>query len=149
MSRPVSRRQRVVDALGQAQAHQQQFVCFLGRRQEVVGDDAGIPVFDHFQPGLGMPFGSHRMATLLADQPAVCPRADAGIEAVAPVGEVVTAFGAGHRVVRHLVGRHAFALGDLLGRLVEHGRQVTVGHDQFAGLVQAVEGRAFLDRQLV
>ena len=41
------------------------------------------------------------------------------------------------------------ARGDLLRRLVEHGRLLAIRNDQLAGLVQAVEGRAFLDRQLV
>ena len=77
------------------------------------------------------------------------PGADAGVVAVAPVGEVVPALLARPGVVADLVGRQAGLAQQLLGQLVEGGLVVIVHRRHGAGADQGVKARAGLDRELV
>ena len=67
----------------------------------------------------------------------------------APIDEVVPALRARPRVVRHFVGRQAGARTNFLRRIVEVARAILVGNDQLAALMQRIERRLRLDRQLI
>ena len=138
-----------IDALAQAKPHQKQLVG-LGLVIELFPFDHAMAVlFDGGKPGLRMPLGDGCDLRAPLGQASMRAGSDTGIVAIAPIGEVMSALGTRPRMVRHLIGRKPFARGDFLRRLIERGCMLVIGYDYLAGLVQAVKGRALLDRQLV
>ena len=96
-----------------------------------------------------MLLGRLRHPAVSRHQPTMGPGADAGIFAIAPIDQIVPAFGAGAGMVRDLVDRQALPCRDLLRDLVELGARIGIGQGELAGPVELVESRAGLDRQLV
>ena len=89
-------------------------------------------------------------AQVLADRhPPVRTRSDAGVIGVAPVREVVAAFGAGLRVVGDFVGQQPEARGFLGRGFIEPGGIVVFGQHDLTPAVQGLERRAGFDRELV
>ena len=151
IERPAGERRiaRRIDAFGEAQPHQQEFVGALFAREHLVGDEAVAELLDAHQPGLGPLFGRGGVAAAVDVEPAMRARADAGVFVLAPVDEIVPALGARPRVIGNLVGRQAGAAADLLRQVVERAAGVVVGNDELAGLVQRVERRVRLDGELI
>ncbi len=96
-----------IDAFGEPQAHQQEFVGALFAVEEIVGDDAVAVGLDPHQPGLRALFGGDRVPDAVDIEPAMGAGTDAGIFLAAPVHEVMLALRAGPRVIGNLVGRQA------------------------------------------
>ena len=107
-ARPDKRRiARGIDALGEPQAHQQEFIGALFAVEAIVGDDAVAVGLDPHQPRLGALFGGDRVPDAVDIEPAMRAGTDAGIFLAAPVDQIVLAFRAGARVIGNLVGRQA------------------------------------------
>ena len=138
-----------VDALLQAQAHEQELVALRFGRQRLLHDHAVAVALDEPEPGLGMLLGRGGDAGVAGDEPAMGSGADAGIFAVAPIDEVVPGFRAGPGMVRDLVGRQAVRLADLLRDVVEDPRLFVGRHRELAGLEQPLEPGVGLDGELV
>ena len=83
-----------VDALGQPQPHQQELVGLLRARQDLAAGDAVAPGLDEVGPGLRHSFGDRHDAPAVFDEAAMRAGADADIFAIAPIGQIVAAFGA-------------------------------------------------------
>ena len=98
-----------IDAFGEPQSHQQEFVGALFAVEEIVGDDAVAVGFDAHQPGLGALLGGGRVPDAVDVETAMRAGTDAGIFLAAPVDEIVPALGAGARVIGNLVGRQSRA----------------------------------------
>ena len=75
--------------------------------------------------------------------------ADPGIFAIAPVDEIMPAFGAGARMVRDLIGGQARRVHHLLRRVPEIAAKIRAGNGEFSGCAEALEHRAGLDGELV
>ena len=138
-----------VDALGEPQSHQQEFVGAFFAVEVIVGDDAVAVGLDAHQPGLGTLLGRDRVPAAVDVEPAMRARPDAGIFVVAPVDQIVLAFGAGSGVVGNLVGRQAVLRADFLRHIVERARSASSGVFSLPRRVQVEERRAFLDGELV
>ena len=80
-----------IDAFGEPQPHQQEFVGALLAIEHVVGDDAMAVGLDPHQPGLGAFLGRGRMPDAADVEPAMRARPDAGIFLAAPVDQIVPA----------------------------------------------------------
>ena len=110
---------------------------------------------DRLEPGFGRAVLARgdffRAPAVVAGQgeSAVGAGPDADVVAVAPVGQVVPAFGAGARVVGDLVGRQAGRGQQVPRGLEDRHALVLSGQDQLAAPPGAVEGRARLDGQLI
>ena len=101
------------------------------------------------QPAVG---GRHVLGRVVfpgISDPAVCPRPDADVVLVPPIGEIVPAFGARPRVIGDLVRRQSGGLEYFVGDLIERRPGVGVGQGEGAGAMRGIERRAFLDGQLV
>ena len=85
------------------------FVGLLDAQQRFVGDDAVAVRLDAHQPGFGSLLGRGRVALAVDHEAAMRAGTDAGIFVIAPIDEIVPAFGAGARMVGDLVGRQARA----------------------------------------
>ena len=79
----------------------------------------------------------------------MCSGTDPGVILIAPIGEVVPAFGAGSGVVGDLVSRQPGGGEPFLRHLEERGRAVFLGQGEFAAPCECSEGGAGLDRQLI
>ena len=80
-----------VDALGEPQSHQQEFVGAFFAVEAIVGDDAVAVGLDAHQPGLGTLLGRDRVPDAVDIEPAMRAGADAGIFLAAPVDQIVPA----------------------------------------------------------
>ena len=95
---------RGVDAFGEAQAHQQEFVGLFDAVSVSSVIDAVADRLDAHQPGLGALLGRGRVARAVDVEAAMRAGPDAGIFVAAPIDEIVPALGAGARVIGNLVG---------------------------------------------
>ena len=138
-----------VDALAEAQAHQQELVALLLAGQRLVLDEAVALALDLGQPHFRMSLGLLREPSLRRDEAPMRARTDARIFAVAPVDEVVPALAARARVVGDLIGRQAARLGQFPRRFEQREAQFLVGQFELAGVAQALEDRVRLDGQLI
>ena len=104
---------------------------------------------DAFGPGFrrAMPAGGQQRATQ-AD-PAMRAGPDAGVIAIAPIGEVVPAFAVRSGIVGNFVGQQAEFFRLLRRRVVQRGPQFVVRQHQFAAPVQCLIRGAGLDGELV
>src|SRR5262249_8323391 len=100
---------RGVDALGETQSHQQEFVRALAARQHLVADDAMAIRLDPHEPGFRTLLGRGGVALAANVEAPVRARTDARIFVAAPVDEVVPAFAAGAGVGGDLLGRKPVA----------------------------------------
>src|SRR6185312_16958284 len=82
-------------------------------------------------------------------QPAMRAGADADIVAVAPIEQIVPAFGPGPRMVGDLIGRHQAGLELRLRRLVEIGREPVLRHREIAACMLRMKRGSRLDGELV
>ena len=115
---------RRVDAFGEPQAHQQEFVGRSRSRVSISSTIRPWPVrLDAHQPGFRALLGRGGAAAAVDVEPAMRAGADAGIFVAAPVDEIVPALGAGPRVIGNFVGRQAGVGADLLRQVVEIARR--------------------------
>ena len=112
-----------VDALGEPQSHQQEFVGALFAVEAIVDHDAMAVGLDAHQPGLGTLFGGDGVPDAVDIEAAMGAGTDAGIFLAAPVDQIVPALRAGPGVVGNLVGRQALLGADLLRDVVERARR--------------------------
>ena len=97
-------------------------ITFIG----AVGAAVAV-AFDALGPGFGRAVAAGGQQAAVDQETAMGAGADAGVVAVAPIGQVVAALGAGSGVVGDLVGQQAEAGGGLPGGVVEGGSGVVVG----------------------
>ena len=121
-------KRRGIDALGEPQAHEQEFVALLLRAQGLVLDEARPSASTRASQASGRRSQACASRPARRHEPAVRAGADAGIFAVAPIDEVVAALAAGAGVVRDFVGRQAARCRHLPRRLEEGEAGVLVGN---------------------
>ena len=90
-----------------------------------------------------VPFGRH------GAPPAMRPRTDPGIIAIAPIGQIMAAFLAGAGVIAGFIGRQTGLFRAVLRACEELRSQIVVHRRKFAAAHIAREARALLDRQLI
>ena len=138
-----------INPFRQPESHEEIFVGSLAWSQLLLDCEPAAETFHPHEPGLG-PFLSRSCnATATDRQPSMGAWANAGIVMPTPVDEVVPAFCAGPRMVGDFVGWQTGVTANCLGGVIELARQVVIGHDQLAGLVQAKKRRVGFDGQLV
>ncbi len=137
-----------VHALGQAQAHQQHLPGALGGGHRLLGAAVALALHQG-GPGLRRAVAAGGEQRAVHRDAAVRAGADAGVVAVAPVGQVVAALRTRAGVVGDLVGVQAVGGGLLGGGLVEGGGVLALGQHQGALAVQRLEGGAGLHGELV
>src|SRR5690606_32297402 len=71
------------------------------------------------------------------------------IIAIAPVNEIVAAFGAGPRIIRYFVDGQSGSGADFLRQGIKSSGILLAGKHKRTLLMQACEGRALLDGELV
>ena len=101
IERPTSQRAvtRRIDAFDKTQAHQKIFVGSLTRCELFFDSEAAAAVFHAHKPGFGPPLSCGRHAAAINCQSSMRTGADSGIVVSTPVDEVVSALGAGSRVI--------------------------------------------------
>ena len=104
---------------------------------------------DAFGPGLRRPMPPGRMERIAQRDPAMRARSDAGIVAIAPVGEVVAALATGSGEIADFVGEQPMVGANRLRLFVEGGRCIIVGQRDLAPAMHALEHRAGLDGELI
>src|SRR5205085_12668577 len=103
----------------------------------------------HSEPFFGEPEWQGREFAAGAARPARGARPDPGIIPVAPIGEVVPAFGAGSGVIGDFVGGQPASSEPFLRHLEQRSCALLVGQGEFAAPRERREGGTGLDRQLI
>ena len=138
-----------IDAFGEAETHHQHFAATVGRGDLLLGGAAVAVVFDALGPGFGGAVAAGGDQVVAEGEAAVGAGADAGVVLVAPIGEIVAAFGTGPGEVADLVGSKAVVGAGFDCVVVEGGGAVVVGQGDLALAVAGLEGGAGLDGELV
>ena len=74
---------------------------------------------------------------------------DADIIAIAPIDEIMSAFRTGYGVVGNLIGLQSLLRADIRCQGIKRRRQILVRQTEGALFIQALEGRALFDGELV
>src|SRR5208283_2310668 len=106
--------------------------------------DPGSASLDRGEPPLWQASLCRREFDAVSGEPPVRAGADPDIILIAPIGEVVSAFGAWPRMVRDLVGREAVRDEPVLRHLEQCRRDLLFGqHDRTASLQGGKGGAGF------
>src|SRR5262249_6545764 len=104
---------------------------------------------DQLRPALGYALSRGRVADAIDDQPPVCPGPAAGVFAVAPIEEIVTALLTGSGMIGNLIRRQPRRTRQLLRGFEQRQCLLALGHSELARGMQGGERRLRLDGELV